>query len=415
MNIIKNILLGTLALLLMVGCNRDEEFINPFTDEEGFANLAAFVRFEETPGIVASGEIDFDQLSSLAITGDVVDPAGNVQSYDLRVALNPSDDEEDVVEDYAPLLTLSNFQEDVPVAIAIGINDITTALGIEVSALEAGDVLDFEAIVTRDDGATFTVDNLTGDVFNLGQRQAISFSIEIEDSRPVPSYFTLVSDAAGAIALGDALFSEEEVDAVPLTEGDTRTIYVRFDSPLQTPPSFSVDTANGGSFSPVEAVTLVEDGEDVTSYRTVFTAGSIPNADVEIGVSGATETAEAGGETMAPDSFTITVDNVPPAYTLSYSAPATDTGYVVVITATFSEAVRTTPPPTIVISGQGIVPIESEPMDVVSDLVATYTFSPAAEGEVTEGPLAVTVNAVDLVGNVAEVEPDNPVLEISRP
>ena len=414
MKLIKNIVLGALVLGLASSCNRDEEFINPFTDEEGFANLAAFVRFEETPSVIASGEIDSDQLSNFTIAGDVVDPAGNVQSYDLRVALNPDDDEEDVVEGYAPLLTISNFEEDVPQAIAIGINDIVNALGIEVDVLEAGDELDFEAIVTRNDGATFTVDNLTGDVFNQGQRQAISFTIEIADSRPMPTYFTLVSDAAGLIGLGDALFSEEEVDVVPLTEGETRAVYVRFDSPLQTPPSFSVDTVGGGSFGPVEEVTLVEDEEGVTSYRTVFTAGAIPNANVKVTVSGAIETAEAGGETMAEDSFTIPVDNTPPAYTLSYSAPATDTGYVVVITATFSEAVQTTPPPAIVISGQGILPIESEPMDVVSDLVATYTFAPNAEGEVTEGPLEITINAVDFADNPAEPAPDNPVLQIVR-
>ena len=414
MKLIKNIVLGALVLGLASSCNRDEEFINPFTDEEGFANLAAFVRFEETPSVIANGEIDFDQLSNFTIAGDVVDPAGNVQSYDLRVALNPDDDEEDVVEGYAPLLTISNFEEDVPQAIAIGINDIVSALGIEVDVLEAGDELDFEAIVTRNDGATFTVDNLTGDVFNRGQRQAISFTIEIADSRPMPTYFTLVSDTAGLIGLGDALFSEEEVDVVPLTEGDTRTVYIRFDSPLQTPPSFNVDTVGGGSFGPVEEVTLVEDEEGVTSYRTVFTAGAIPNANVKVTVSGAVETAEAGGETMTEDSFTIPVDNTPPAYTLSYSAPATDTGYVVVITATFSEAVQTTPPPTIVISGQGILPIESEPMDVVSDLVATYTFAPNAEGEVTEGPLEITINAVDFADNPAEPASNNPVLQILR-
>ena len=414
MKLIKNIVLGALVLGIASSCNRDEEFINPFTEEEGFANLAAFVRFEETPSVIANGEIDSDQLSNFTIAGDVVDPAGNVQSYDLRVALNPDDDEEDVVEGYAPLLTISNFEEDVPQAIAIGINDIVSALGIEVDVLEAGDELDFEAIVTRNDGATFTVDNLTGDVFNRGQRQAISFTIEIADSRPMPTYFTLVSDTAGLIGLGDALFSEEEVDVVPLTEGDTRTVYVRFDSPLQTPPSFNVDTVGGGSFGPVEEVTLVEDEEGVTSYRTVFTAGAIPNANVKVTVNGAIETAEAGGETMTEDSFTIPVDNTPPAYTLSYSAPATDTGYVVVITATFSEAVQTTPPPTIVISGQGILPIESEPMDVVSDLVATYTFAPNAEGEVTEGPLEITINAVDFADNPAEPASSNPVLQIVR-
>lgn len=419
MKAIRNILLSTLALGLATACNSDEEFINPFTDEEGFANFAAFVRFEETPSVVAGGTLGRDQLADFVLAGDVVDPAGNVQSYDLRVALNPGDDEEDVVEGYAPLLTISNFEEDVPVAIAIGINDIATALGVGVNELAVGDVLDFEAIVTRaGDNATFTVDNLTGDVFNQGQRQAISFSIEIVDSRPMPTYFTLVSDTAGLLTLGDALFTEGGVATVPLTEGGTRTIYVRFDSPLQTAPTFSVDTADGGSFGPVEEVTLVETVEgvegEVTAYRTVFTAGSIPSADVSVTVSGAVETAEAGSETMEEDNFTIPVDNAPPAYTLSYSAPTTDTGFVVIITATFSEAVQETPPPTIIIEGQGILPIESEPMEVVSDVVTIYTFAPSAEEEVTEGPLAVTINAVDLVGNVAVPAPDNPVLEISR-
>ena len=412
MKIINNILVGTILLLVGLGCNSDEEFINPFTSDDGIAARGAFVRFEETPGVVADGEVAFDQLGSFTLTGELVDPAGNVQSYELLVALNP---ESNAVEEHSPLLTIDSFVEDVPVPLSVPIADIASALGIGVADISPDDEMSFQAVTTRDDGTTFGFDNLTNNIFSAGERQAMSFSIAVTDSRPVATYFTLASDPAGGVTLDGNTLSRQDVDVTPLTEGETRAVYVTFNSAVQTPPTLSVDTANGGTLSPLEQVTFTEAGSEVTAYRATFTAGSLADAEVDIAVSGAVETAAAGGETMGEDAFTIRVDNTAPVYTLSYSAPATDTALAVTVTAAFSEVIQGTPPPTISISGQGVVPVESQEMEVSDDqLVATYLFEPRGEGEVTEGPLTITINAADLAGNSAVVDPESPELVILR-
>ena len=151
----------------------------------------------------------------------------------------------------------------------------------------------------------------------------------------------------------------------------------------------------------------------LTVYRSVFTAGNLADTDVGVMVTGAVETAEDGAETMAADDFDITVDNTAPTYMLSYSAPATDTALAVTITVMFSEPVQEDP--TISISGQGINPVEGAEMALGSEqMIATYLFEPRGEGEVTEGPLVITVNASDLASTPAVADPNNPVLEILR-
>ena len=409
MKITNNILVGTTLLLVGFGCNSDEEYVNPFTSDDGIASRGAFVRFEETPGVIADGELPFDQLGNFTLTGELVDPAGNVQSYDLRVALNP---ESSSIDEYSPLLTIDSFQEDVPVPLAITITEVATALGIPVSDLSPEDEISFQAVTTRSDGTTFGFSNLTNNIFSAGERQAMAFDIGITDSSPQPTFFTLVPDAAGDVTLGDNALSQEDVDATPLREGETRTIYTTFSSALQTPPTFSVDTADGGTLGTVEQLTFTRAGSEVVAYRTTFTAGSLADTEVDISVSGGVETAEAGGETMADNSFAITVDNTAPVYTLSYSAPATDTALAVTITATFDEVV---PAPTISISGQGITAVEGETMEVsVDQTAATYLFEPRGEGEVTEGPLTIVISAADLAGNEAVADPENPELVILR-
>ena len=412
MKLNKYIVIGAVGLLTTAGCNSDEEFINPFTSEDGIASLGAFVRFEETPTVIADGDLPFDQLGSFTLTGELVDPAGNVQSYDLRVALNP---ESSSIDEYVPLLTVDSFEEDVPVPLSVSTADIVGALGIEVADLSLEDEISFQAVTTRDDGVTFGFSNLTNNIFSAGERQAMFFELEVVDSRPEATYFTLVPDASGDIVIGSDTLAREDVDVTPLAEGATRTIYLEYNNALQTLPSLSIDTANGGTVGAVEEVSLSEEGEDITVYRTTFTAGSLADTEVDVSVTGAQETDEDGGETMVDDSFTIVVDNTAPVFMLSYSAPATDTALAVTITATFDEVIQDTPPPAISISGQGITAVENVAMEVLDgQMIATYLFEPRGEGEVTEGPLTLTISATDLAGNEAVANPDNPDLPILR-
>ena len=408
---IKYIIRSLIVLLPLVACNSEDEFINPFTDEDGIASVGAFVRFEETPDVVASGDLPFDQLGNFTFNGEIVDPAGNVQSYDLRVALNP---ESSNVDGYSPLLIVDSFEADVPVQLSITSAQIASALGIQVSEISRGDRLRFQAVTTREgDGATFDFSNLTNNIFSAGTRSAMSWDIDISDSRPVATYFTLVPDEDGDVTLGGSTFSRAGANAVPLRAGETRTVYIEFDSDIQTPPTLSIDTVGGGILGALEAVTINDDGDDLTVYRSVFTAGDLASTNVGVMVTGAVEVGEDGGETMADDDFAITVDNTAPTYMLSYSAPATDTALAVTITAMFSEPVQSDP--TISISGQGIVPVVDAEMTLDSErTTATYLFEPRGEGEVTEGPLVVTVNAADLASNSAVANPENPILEILR-
>lgn len=412
MKITKHLIIGIVGLLAISSCNSDEEFINPFTSDEGIAARGAFVRFEETPSAIASGSLPLDQLNDFVLTGELVDPAGNVQSYDLRVALNP---ESSSIEEYVSLLTIDSFEEDVPVPLSVPITEIASALGIDIADISLDDEISFQAVTTRDDGTTFGFSNLTNNIFSAGERQAMAFDLEVTDSRPEATYFTLAPDASGTVILGGDTLAQVNVDAVPLSEGETVTVYLAYNNLLQTLPSLSVDTANGGTLSPLEQITYTEAGEEVVAYRTTFTAGSLADAEVDIAVTGAVETAEAGGEAMVDDSFTIVVDNTAPVYTLSYSAPATDTALAVTITATFDEMIQSAPPPTISIDGQGITPVEASEMEVSDDqMVATYLFEPRGEGEVTEGPLTITVGAIDLAGNATVANPENPELIILR-
>ena len=234
----------------------------------------------------------------------------------------------------------------------------------------------------------------------------------VEFLNPVATYFTLVPDSEGDVVLGGDTLARGEVGGIVLNEGGTQNVYVTFDRALQTPPTFAVSTADGGAVSATETVTFTEAGSEVTAYRTTLTGGNLADAEVTIDVSGAVGTPEVGGQTMMDNSFSVIVDNTIPTYNLSYSAPATDTGFVVTVTATFSEDVQA---PTISISGQGITSVEGASMELIDEQTATYEFEPEAEGEVTEGPLVITVSATDLAGNAAEAEPDNPALEISRP
>ncbi|MGB3587340.1 MAG: hypothetical protein WBA23_12410 [Tunicatimonas sp.] len=407
----KYIVRSLIVLLPLVGCNSEDEFINPFTDEEGIASIGAFVRFEETPEVVADGDLPFDQFGNFTLTGEIVDPAGNVQQYELLVALNPASSD---VDNYSSLLIVDSFTEDVPVPLSITSTQIASALSIQVADMSRGDDISFQAVTTRaGDGATFGFSNLTNNIFSAGQRSAMSWDIELTDSRPMPTYFSLVPDEDGDVALGGSSFSRAGVNATPLREGETRMVYIEFDSEIQTAPTLSIDTVNGGTLSAVEVVTITDDGSESTVYRSTFTAGNLASTNVGIMVTGAVETAEDGAETMGDGSFDITVDNTAPTYTLSYSAPATDTALAITVTAMFTEPVQDDP--TISISGQGVVPVVNAVMALGTEgMTATYLFEPRGEGEVTEGPLVIAVTASDLASNVATADPNNPVLEILR-
>ncbi|WKN45201.1 hypothetical protein [Tunicatimonas pelagia] len=281
-----------------------------------------------------------------------------------------------------------------------------------VEALEEGDqfVLSYEyRINANQSGETRTLGTPSADYCGgfSDQGEFCELTIDVVDSRPEATYFTLVPDSDGDIILGNDTLARASFS--PLSAGSSQVVYATFDTPLQSAPTFAATTADGGAISGVEAVMFTEDDDEVQAYRATFTAGTLAAGDVDILATGATETSERGGETMADDDFSIQVDNTSPTYLLSYSAPATNTGFDVTITAEFDETVQENP--TISISGQGITPVESVEMELVGDQVAVYTFSP--EGEtLTEGPLNIVVTAKDVPGNDAVADADTPMLEI---
>jgi hypothetical protein len=141
--------------MLMFSCENDFDNAIANPDASEFADLAAMVRFEEpvVGGITLTSQISF--------SGMLVDPGDNVASYDLRISLDGTN--------FTPFLTVTTFPSELTVTLA----ETESAIG---QSLAPGTSIVFDAIITRDDGQQFTSNNLTGDTFNQGQRQAMLFN-----------------------------------------------------------------------------------------------------------------------------------------------------------------------------------------------------------------------------------------------
>ncbi|MEQ9422828.1 MAG: hypothetical protein RJQ09_00315 [Cyclobacteriaceae bacterium] len=158
----KNLKLLSIGVLLcslaLTSC--ENEFDNAIADPDGseLAELAAMIRFEEPVlGVTLTPVLSF--------SGILVDPGNNVSSYDLRVSLDGGDT-------FSPFVTVTSFPSDLNITL----ESAAAALGTTTAALPPGTQLVFDAVITRNDGREFTSANITGDVVNQGERQAMTFN-----------------------------------------------------------------------------------------------------------------------------------------------------------------------------------------------------------------------------------------------
>lgn len=149
---LKYILFASMGLL-MWSCSSD--YVLPHNSVE----KGAFIKFDEE----RNQNVDVTDDGS-AFDATVSDPHGNVTSYDLFASLVTSD------STYAPvkMKTITSFPADV----VITVGEVKSAFGF----FEAGNEVQITAEATRDDGAVFKTENLSGDLLNPGQAQAMSFS-----------------------------------------------------------------------------------------------------------------------------------------------------------------------------------------------------------------------------------------------
>jgi hypothetical protein len=167
-------------MVLFSACNSDEEFVNPYRSEEGIANFAPFVRFEQQ----LPRAVDSSDFANFSIDTDMVAPSDNVTDYQLYAGLNVDFREGNIENQYdgqlVPIFQASNF----PTTYTISMQSVASELGIDLSTLEVGDQINFEAEVTGNSGGstvTISREDLTGDVNNQGIRSAVSFFIEVDE------------------------------------------------------------------------------------------------------------------------------------------------------------------------------------------------------------------------------------------
>jgi hypothetical protein len=237
-------LMLAVASVLMMSCENDFDNAIANPDQSDLADLAAMVRFEEPVlGVTLTPDISF--------AGTLVDPGDNVASYDLRVSLDGTN--------FTPFTSVTTFPSELTVTLA----DTESTLG---QSLPPGTSVTFDAIITRADGTQFTSDNLTGDTFNQGQRQAMTFTAFV--SCPF-----VASDAAGTYdvtndAIGFALATTFDATA----SGTTLSMIDPFGYGLGDVVDIEVDGDTGS------ATVAAQDGWDSDALGLGFGRGHVTAA-----------------------------------------------------------------------------------------------------------------------------------------
>ncbi|MEQ9426523.1 MAG: hypothetical protein RJQ09_19020 [Cyclobacteriaceae bacterium] len=174
-------LIMIMAVVILASCTN--EFDNAIADPDGsnLAELAAMIRFEEPVlGVTLTPSISF--------AGILVDPGNNVSSYALRVSEDG--------DTFSPFTTVTSFPSDLNITL----DAAAAALGKPASEIDPGTQLVFDAIITRNDGREFTSANITGDVVNQGERQAMQFNAFVSCpfvASEAAGDYTLENDAVG--------------------------------------------------------------------------------------------------------------------------------------------------------------------------------------------------------------------------
>lgn len=176
---------------LMINC-QDEEKLT-FTDHTETDDFAPYVRI-----IVEKSLLDATVLGNESLTGTVSAPSGNVTTWNLMARVTGSNTTE-----YADITTVSSFPSDI----SIPMTEIADKLNIAVNDIQPGDIIEFQASSTGNDGRVLTIDDLAGDLSGQPeQRQAYEFEILIScpfKSSEIAGTFNVVEHSF------DAFFGEQ--------------------------------------------------------------------------------------------------------------------------------------------------------------------------------------------------------------
>ncbi|MBI2942909.1 MAG: hypothetical protein HYY25_01800, partial [Candidatus Wallbacteria bacterium] len=170
-----------------------------------------------------------------------------------------------------------------------------------------------------------------------------------------------------------------------------------FSAPLATTPTIAIEAPGSASDLTATAMTSTADARVWTLTATLASGGGADGLAVVAIANGRTQ---AGVENLAAENATFTIDGTPPAVALTYSKPVTAVGPgALAITATFSEAVTTTP--TIAVAAQGTANDFFATALTGTDDPKVWTFSAVIAAAAGSDGLAIVAIAggSDLAGN----------------
>ncbi len=130
------ILLFTAGILF--SCSEEDKDPIPFTFNDG-----GWVKFQEAPNFA----LDVSDLNDALFASTIIDPVGNISSYQIDVIANVGG----TIRDTVPFRTITSF----PATFNVTPQDLATALGINVNQLSGGDSFKFLGTVTTTDGRVY--------------------------------------------------------------------------------------------------------------------------------------------------------------------------------------------------------------------------------------------------------------------
>jgi len=160
MKIINAIIALFAVSLFLISCESD------YVPAHELTNKGGFVRWDTEVGDI-NFTLDLTKESNPVFEAPIAAPGGNVASYDLSVTLVTSK------ETVGPFFLKSVTE--FPSTLSFSLQDVADAGNLALEEVKG--VMNFSAVVTNTDGQSFTTADFTGDLFNPGQRHAMTFSI----------------------------------------------------------------------------------------------------------------------------------------------------------------------------------------------------------------------------------------------
>jgi hypothetical protein len=156
-------LLCLLAGAVFTSCEDESSYNNPVHND---LEKGAVVRFSSLPPTSFQPE----EAQTIAIQNEIYSPDNNVSKYELSVKANIVSLGQSYVAEN--ILTVTSFPSNLNLTSQL----IADAIGVDASSFGAGDIIEFSAVVTRNDGTKFypvtpSLDDDTG-VLSIGNTDA---------------------------------------------------------------------------------------------------------------------------------------------------------------------------------------------------------------------------------------------------